>query len=307
MASNEPESCEQLAACPSFNSYSANRLADVANRVALEDEDEGRGSSESEPTSSGNDLRGGCHEAGDDDFEFVSLVREHHEVLINGGQIGPVFPVFNRDLLHVRGDRASDREAKADRDHDREGAVSSIRIPLKDLFVEDRDPPSSSSSEADELEGIPEGSYCVWTPKLPAGSPLSPSRCKKSSSTGSCSKRWRLRDLLRRSNSEGKESFVFLTPSSRSSSMSRSSDAKAGGEAKEKASPPSDQAVVVAGRRNKAKEKETAAAASAHEVFYVRNRALKEGDKHRSYLPYRRGLVGFFANVNGLGRTFPPF
>lgn len=308
MSSNEPESCEQLAVCPSFDSYSANRLADVARRVALEDEDEGRGSESSAPTSSGNDLGGGYHEAGDDDFEFVSLVREHHDVLINGGQIGPVFPVFNRERLHVRGDGASDGEAEEDRDRDRERAVSSIRIPLKDLFVEDRDPPSSSSSsEADELEGIPEGSYCVWTPKSPAGSPLSPSRCKKSSSTGSSSKRWSFRDLLRRSNSDGKESFVFLTPSSRSSSMSRSSDAKAGGEAKEKASPPSDQAVAVAERRSKAKEKETAASASAHEVFYVRNRALKEGDKRRSYLPYRRDLVGFFANVNGLGRTFPPF
>lgn len=307
MTSKEPESCEQLAVCPSFNSYSANQLADIARQVALEDEGEGRGS-ESEPTASGNDLSGGYHETGDEDFEFVSLVREHHDVLINGGQIDPIFPVFNRDLLHVRGGRAADGEAKEDQDRNREHAVSSIRIPLKDLFVEDRDPPSSSSSEADELEGIPEGSYCVWTPKPP---PLSPSRCNKSSSTGSCSKRWRFRDLLRRSNSDGKESFVFLTPSSRSGSMSRSSDAKAGGEAKEKVSPPSDQAATVAERRNKAKEKEkekeTAASASAHEVFYVRNRALKEGDKRRSYLPYRRDLVGFFANVNGLGRTFPPF
>ena len=38
---------------------------------------------------------------------------------------------------------------------------------------------------------------------------------KKSSSTGSASKRRRFRDLLRRSNSEGKDSFVFLTPSKR--------------------------------------------------------------------------------------------
>lgn len=304
MTSNEPESGEQLEFCPSFNSYSADRLADVARRIALEDEDGGRGS-EPEPTSSGDHqsgrLGGDCPEAGDDDFEFVSVVREHDEVLINGGHIGPVYPVFNRDLLYVRGDRTSDGEAKEDRDCGRDVAVSSIRIPLKDLFAGDCDPPSSSSSEADELEGVPEGSYCVWTPKSPAGSP---SQCKKSSSTGSCSKRWRFRDLLRRSNSEGKESFVFLTPSSRSSSMSRSSDAKAGGEAKEKASPPPGQAAaVVAEKRSKPKEK----AASAHEAFYVRNRALKEGDRRRSYLPYRQELVGFFASVNGMGRTFPPF
>ncbi|KAF8037554.1 hypothetical protein BT93_B0437 [Corymbia citriodora subsp. variegata] len=302
MTSNEPESREQLVVCPSFNSYSADRLADVARGIALEDE--------GEPTSSGHGLGGRLDEAGDDDFEFVSLVREHDEVMINGGQIGPVYPVFNRDLLYVRGDRTSGGEDKEDLDRDR--AVSSIRIPLKDLFVEDRDPPSSSSSEADELEGIPEGSYCVWAPKSPAGSPLSPSRCKKSSSTGSCSKRWRFRDLLRRSNSDGKESFVFLTPTSRSSSLSRSSDAaKAEGVAKEKASPspppPAAQAVAVAERRSKAKEKSKSASASAHEVFYVRNRAQKEGGRRRSYLPYKQDLVGFFANVNGLGRSFPPF
>lgn len=303
MASSEPESREQLAVCPSFNSYSADRLADVARGVALEDGGDG-------PSSSGCDRSGGLDEAGDDDFEFVSLVRERDDVLISGGQIGPVFPVFNRDLLYVRGggDRASDREAKADRDGDRGRPVASLRIPLKDLFVEDRDPPSSSSSsEVDELEGVPEGSYCVWSPKSPAGSPLSPSRCKKSSSTGSSSKRWRFRDLLRRSNSDGKESFVFLTPASRSSSLSSSSDASA----KEKArpspspSPSPSQAGAVAERRSKAKA--SAASASPHEAFYVRNRALKEGDKRRSYLPYRQDLVGFFANVNGLGRSFPPF
>ncbi|KAK3413207.1 hypothetical protein EUGRSUZ_I01788 [Eucalyptus grandis] len=264
MASSEPESREQLAVCPSFNCYSADWLADVARGVALEDGRDG-------PSSSGCDRSGGSDEAGDDDFEFVSLVRERDDVLINGGQIGPVFPVFNRDLLYVRGggDRASDGEAKADRDGDRGRAVASLRIPLKDLFVEDRDPPSSSSSsEVDELEG-----------------------------------RWRFRDLLRRSNSDGKESFVFLTPASRSSSLSSSSDASA----KEKArpSPSPSQAGAVAERRSKAKA--SAASASPHEAFYVRNRALKEGDKRRSYLPYRQDLVGFFANVNGLGRSFPPF
>ena len=35
---------------------------------------------------------------------------------------------------------------------------------------------------------------------------------KKSSPTGSTSKQWRFRDLLRRSNSDDKDSFVFLTP-----------------------------------------------------------------------------------------------
>jgi hypothetical protein len=46
---------------------------------------------------------------------------------------------------------------------------------------------------------------------------------------------------------------------------------------------------------------------SAHELFYVQNRAWKEGEKRKSYLPYRQDLVGFFANVNAYGKTFPPF
>ncbi|KAI6686072.1 hypothetical protein NL676_031985 [Syzygium grande] len=59
-------------------------------------------------------------------------------------------------------------------------------------------------------------------------------KCKKSSLTGPSSKQWRFRDLLCRSNSDGKESLVVLTPSS----MSRSGDAKlakAGREAKKEA------------------------------------------------------------------------
>ncbi|KAK6155194.1 hypothetical protein DH2020_009442 [Rehmannia glutinosa] len=55
-------------------------------------------------------------------------------------------------------------------------------------------------------ENIPAGTYCVWRPK--GADQPSPSRCKKSKSTGSASKRWKFRDLLR-SNSEGKDSFVF--------------------------------------------------------------------------------------------------
>ncbi|CAL1384685.1 unnamed protein product [Linum trigynum] len=51
--------------------------------------------------------------------------------------------------------------------------------------MDDRDQRSSSSLEANELEGAPEGSYCVWTPKLISPSSItgaspSPGRCKKS-------------------------------------------------------------------------------------------------------------------------------
>ena len=59
---------------------------------------------------------------------------------------------------------------------------ASIRLPLRKLLIEERETASCSSSEADELEGVPSGTYCVWTPKA-AESP--PGRCRKSNSTGS--------------------------------------------------------------------------------------------------------------------------
>ncbi|KAL0377424.1 UNVERIFIED_CONTAM: hypothetical protein Sradi_3047900 [Sesamum radiatum] len=151
---------EEVYMCPSFSSYSSDRLAEIAVKVAAEN-------------SSDN---------GDEDFEFA-LVRQEREVLAEeffyDGQIGPVFPLF-----------IEDRE-----DH------------------EPDNPSSCSSSEADEMENIPAGTYCVWRPK--AAEQPSPSRCNKSKSTGSGSKRWKIRDLLRRSNSDGKDSFVFLTPKNR--------------------------------------------------------------------------------------------
>ncbi|WKA05771.1 hypothetical protein VitviT2T_023716 [Vitis vinifera] len=66
------------------------------------------------------------------------------------------------------------------------------------------------TSKADELEGVPPGTYCVWKPKA-AESP--PGRCRKNNSTGS-SKRWKFYDFLHWSNNDGKDTFVFLTPRS---------------------------------------------------------------------------------------------
>lgn len=237
-----------LSACPSFNSYSSGtKLAEIAANVSDEFQRNFRINEESHDD--------------DADFEFSVVLKSPDESY-------PFFPIFN-----------GDHEIK-DSDN-----ISAIRIPLKDLFSEDKEPPSCSSSEADELETVPPGTYCVWTPK---NIESSPNRwCKKSSSTGSASKRWKLRDLLRRSNSEGKDSFVFLTPKN-NEKVEASKQKRSSGEV-----------VKVAG---KLKSK-----ASAHETFYVRNRAIKEGDKRKSYLPYRPDLVGFFANVGPLGKAFPPF
>lgn len=259
----------ELSVCPSFNSYSSDKLADIAVKV-VDADNYGR--------NRGEEL--------DDDFEFVSVSRAGDDVVVVDGQIGPVFPVFNRDLINRS-------RLQGNEDHD----GRSLRVPLKKLFVEERDPTTSFSSSSEEeegegdLEGVPPGTYCVWTPNNNNSAKASPSQCKKSNSTGTkttgssssaASKRWRLSNLLRRSNSEGKEAFVFLTPK------------------KEEIRPE----IKAVNRELGSKEKKVKTVSSAHEAFYARNR---QGDKRRTYLPYRQDLVGFWANVGALGKTFPPF
>ncbi|KAK1438838.1 hypothetical protein QVD17_04649 [Tagetes erecta] len=172
------------------------------------------------------------HDFGDD-FEF-SLSDEDVSVKEINSQ---GFPVFNRDLL-VNG------EIKASNDEIDGSSV--IASPLRRLFIDETDESSSySSSEVDEFE-----------------SPRSVSKCKKSSSTGSRSKRWIFRYLLRRSNSDGKEPMVL------SSSKQLKQKQRNSGEVLKVQSP---------------------------EQFYLRRRAENEAGKRRSYLPYRKDLVGLFA------------
>ncbi|KAK4798159.1 hypothetical protein SAY86_030485 [Trapa natans] len=205
-----------------------------------------------------------------------------------GRQVVQVYPVFNRDLLIVGGGREAVRGKEDELER-------SIRDPLKSLFLGVPDPPSCSSSDADEADGEPERKYCFWTPRSPAVQ-QSRARCKKSNSTGSCSKRWRFLDILRRSNSEGKDSFAFLGASS--SSIHTAAGGK-GSREKRSSSGETKAAKAKAGKSKATKEK--VATASAHETFYVRNRAMKDGDRRRCYLPYRKDLV------NGLSRSFAPF
>lgn len=254
MQSNQNEN----ALSPSFNSYSSDNLAEIATKVADEFK-----------------LISNQNDDDDDEFEF-SLELSSDQI----NNHGPVFPIFNTNY-----------EIKAD-NHE---ADSTIRLPLKNLFLEETEEASnsqlssssSSSSEADELESIPPGTYCVWRPKDDVVS----SPVKKSKSTGSASKRFRIRDLIKRSNSEGKaassSSLVFLTPKKDKlvDEKLRLDSGKAAGKMRAPASP----------------------ASSAHETFYMQNRAMKEGEKRKSYLPYRKDLVGFFANVNGLGKAAKPF
>ncbi|KAL3526417.1 hypothetical protein ACH5RR_011073 [Cinchona calisaya] len=258
------ETQEELSLCPTFNSYSSDGLAEIAARVT---DEVNRDSEFAEQNLA-------VLREDDDDFEF-SLVVDDSEVSLDG-QIRPVFPIFNRDLL-VNDSKESTSEV----------VESEIGIPLKKLFIQDGEeegqpPSSSSSSEADELESIPPGTYCVWRPKK-VESPAN--RCKKSNSTGSASKRWKFLDLLRRSNSDGKDSYVFLTPKHVEPNKSEKHESS-------KAKQPSGGVVKAVSKLKEAKGVPPLPS-SAHEAFYVRNRAMKQGDKKKSYLPYRQDVVGF--------------
>ncbi|KAE9613382.1 hypothetical protein Lal_00016377 [Lupinus albus] len=207
----------------------------------------------------------------EDEEEFTFMFTNHDgspisvDESLEDGQISPVFPVFDQDLLF------SD---------DYDGA-SGIRSTIRKVFVQNQDNfPSSTAAEASEsgsesnLEA-PADSYCEWTPKSAV----------KSNSTGS-SKLWRFKEHKLRSNSDGKDAFVFFQPPA--------TDA-------EKASSVEVKNVVV----KKVKGKTTSS--SAHEKHYMMYRAKKENEKHKSYLPYKQDMFGFFANANGLSRNHHPY
>ncbi|KAK9995771.1 hypothetical protein SO802_020457 [Lithocarpus litseifolius] len=298
---------------PSFNSYSSEKLSDIAARVV----EELRKESESDPDSdifnwppkptqpqpqqqqqqqdkakdNNSDKEKREYEEeeeDDDDFEFAFVCREPDTTTISAdeifsnGQIRPTYPIFDQSLLLSLYDSHNEKTntTTTTTTRTRTTTISTTkappssfrRPPLRKLMIEeqerDRDT-SCSSSEADDLEGVPDGTYCVWTPH---SSSSSSSSCKKSHSTGS-SKRWRFRDLLYRSNSDGKDTFVFLTPSKKAEKI-----------------PVRNNSIS-----NSNKNKTT-----------VVNK-VEEENKRKSFLPYRKDLVGFFTNVNGLSRSLQPF
>ncbi|CAA7014343.1 unnamed protein product [Microthlaspi erraticum] len=216
----------------------------------------------------------------EDEFSFASVNAENSPITADeafqDGQIRPVYPLFNRNILFEQ-----QPEEK-----------SSLRSPIKKLFVE-----SQTAEEEEETE--PMGPYCSWSGRTVEEA--TPDTCRKSNSTG-FSKLWRFKDLVLRSNSDGKDAFVFLNngvaggekskSSSSSSSFSNVAAMLAGGKRTEK------------GKEQKKAEKKLKTK-SAHERLYMRNRALREEGKRRSYLPYRH--VGFFTNVNGLTRNVHPY
>ncbi|KAJ6418262.1 hypothetical protein OIU84_001611 [Salix udensis] len=296
---------------PSFNSYSSQKLAEIAARVVQEftneseqvedasgnifswQEQQGEGEGEEEE----NNHPQNDNEEEEEDFEFAVLSKPEPQFcpisaddIFYNGQIRPFYPLFNTKLL--LDDQESLPKSKT-ATNSAQATKNPNRMPLRKLFYEDRETFSCSSSEADDIDGAEPGTYCVWTPKKEEGSPGS---CKKSSSTGSNSKRWKLKDLLHRSNSDGKDTFVFLMPSNRRSGRHRlrsgNNDDHGGNNSKQGIE----------------KTKEVKGAGGGLSPFQEHYHARsKDGDKRRSYLPYRPDLVGVLSSVNGVGRNFHPF
>lgn len=239
-----------------------------------------------------------------DGGSFEGLEAVTADEIFSNGLIRPVYPLFDRTTLVIDGGESSLRarggggEAGEAASAEKEKPAGQLPLRLRELILEDRDPPTSfSSSESEELEGVATGSYCVWAPR---SAPASPDLRRKSHSAGASedSKRWRLFGLVvGRSHSDGKERLVFLQEGAGAGA----------GQPKKKAAGDSREA----DKRGKGKGRSPGRTTemdmeTAHRLFYARGGAAAGGNRRRSFLPYRKDLLGFFGNVNGPS-TFQPF
>lgn len=190
-----------ISASPSLNSFSTSNttLAEVAARVAhelrLEDTLPFDWYDHDQPLPS-------YYEDEEVEFSFMcgnpesSFLIPADEIFHNG-KIKPIYSVFSRD--------SSEQHGRVD---DSEVVKKTTRRPqLRVLMGVDKAEADSScsSSDAEDLDVIAPGTYCIWKPAA---------ACKKSSSVGtssSSSRRWKLRQLLlKRSISEGAKAEVLL-------------------------------------------------------------------------------------------------
>lgn len=197
-------------------------------------------------------------ETDDDDGDFTfACVNDNDSPTTDDsfktGQIRNVFPLFDQSLLS--------------------NTDLPINVPVDNVFIESPQPFKHKQTDS-------------TIHALSKQSEIKNKNNIKSNSTG-FSKLWRFRNEMNRSNSDGRDAFVFLEASATSSE-----------------SKPNAVNVDVKGKGVKKVKKSTA---SAHEV-YMKQKGQSEEDKRRSYLPYRPGLMGFFTNVNGgLSKNVHPF
>ncbi|KAK1427637.1 hypothetical protein QVD17_16328 [Tagetes erecta] len=207
---------------PSFNTHPANDIADIADRVVHElrtqngfvnddvfsfrdDDIPPDTATDEEVTTNNHNHRQIVKQneeinADEHDFEFPVSSNQ----IVSDDHISLQYPVFDKSLLSEIdfsfGNGVNLMETVTECK-----AVPSTRPSLRKLLSEDRDSisPSTSSSELDDLNGIAPATYCVWKPK-PEQQQQQRGKHKKSNSIsiGNSSKRWKVRDLLKRSYSD---------------------------------------------------------------------------------------------------------
>ncbi|XP_021999150.1 uncharacterized protein LOC110896037 [Helianthus annuus] len=210
-------------------------------------------------------------EEDDGDFTFMYVADNGNGngslTAFENGQIRNVFPLFDQSLLLTG-------------DYDDGNRRFPIDVPVDKVFIES---PRRSPSDNGETDGT--GTLRRLQNE---------SEINKSNSTG-FSKLWRFRNNeMNRSNSDGRDAFVFLE-SSDTGTTATTSDGKPNG-------------VKVNVGKGKGVKKGKKSTASAHEVYLKQKGGQTEEERRRSYLPYRPGLMGFFTNVNGgLSKNVHPF
>ena len=205
----------------------------------------------------------------DGDFTFAAVPPSLLAAGGGSGHLGALYPVFGRPRSPPR-------------PPDPEAATATARVPLGRLLLVDREqapaqqPPADDDN--DDLDSVPAEMYCPWSPGWSAASPA---RCKKSGSTGSVL-RWRPR-LVGRSQSDGKEKFVFLNTTGA--------------------------APARPGRKGRSGDGGAAAAALGGHAwsYYAGGAGAGNGARRRSFLPYKQDLVGLFANATVFRRSYHPF
>uniref|UniRef100_A0ACD5T751 Uncharacterized protein n=1 Tax=Avena sativa TaxID=4498 RepID=A0ACD5T751_AVESA len=204
---------------------------------------------------------------GDGDFTFaVAAPLAGRGVIFPGGRrigAGRMYPVFGRPRSPPRR-RAPEQEP--------ETTTATTRLSPGRVLMVDR---GRAGATQPPNGGEPAKTcYCSSCPGLSSPAAKPETRCRKSGSTGSVH-RWRQR-LLGRSQSDGKEKFVFLDAASPSGS-----ERKASGGGHVTAWSYYAKAGAGAGSGN--------------------------GGQRRSFLPYRQNLVGIFASATAFRRSYHPF